>query len=282
VRARGGASKARLSFFVTNDRSATFRRRQPTDGVPVDTIATPSLASIAGAGGLLPIHIGDVEVVTHVAATARRFPSTNGDFAVVDEQTLATALNAVAPGSAIVRELWLDGVSPRSVRRLAAALGRPPLVGVGATFQSRVEAGLRDDPLARAVLRTLAGTALVAFVLALGGLLLGLAADLRDERAELVDLEAQGAGPAWLRRHVRLRSACIVAVGVTGGVALGAVLSVLVVAAVLVTANGAAPEPPLLLSVDWVLLGLGLAAYVACAAAVVSVVTWMAFRGAAA
>jgi hypothetical protein len=282
VRTHGGASRARLSFFLTNDRNATFRRRQPTDGIPVDAIATPSLASIAGAGGLLPIHIGDVELVARVAAAARRFPSTTGDFAVVDEQTLATALNAVAPGSAIVRELWLDGVSPQSARRLAVAAGRPPLVGAAATLQSRVEAGLRDDPLARAVLRTLAGTALVAFILALGGLLLGLAADLRDERAELVDLEAQGAGPAWLRRHVRLRSACVVAVGVIGGGALGAVLSVLVVAAVLVTANGAAPEPPLLLSVDWVLLALGLAAYVACAAAVVSVVTWKAFRGAAA
>jgi len=278
MRLRGGGSRARLSYFLTNDRDARFRPRQPTDGARVRAIATPGLAALAGPGGLLPVSVGDFSLVVRVTAEAKRFPSTTEDFVVADETALATSLNAAAPGTAVVRELWLDGVSKRGARELASAVGRPPLVGVGATFQRHVEAALRDDPLARAVLRTLAGTALVAFALALAGLLLALAADLRDEDGELTDLEAEGAGPSWLRRHVRLRSACIVAVGLLGGAALAAVLSVLVVAAVLVTANGGAPEPPLLLSVDWTLLALGIAAYLACALAVVSLLTWHAFR----
>jgi hypothetical protein len=268
----------RLSFFLTNDRDAGFRPRQPTDAGAVRAIATPSLASVAGAGGLLPIHVDDVPVTLRVAATAKRFPGTDGEFVVADEGALSTLLNTAAPGAAVVREIWLDGVSGRGLHELEAAVGKPPLVGAHATVQSRVLSGLRDDPLARAVLRTLAATALVAFVLALAGLLLALAADVRDERGELVDLEAQGVGPSRLRRHLRLRSTAVVGVGVLGGAALGGVLSVLVVAAVLVTANGGVPEPPLLLSVDWMLLGLGLLGYIACALALVSLVTWNAFR----
>ena len=275
---RHSAERARLSFFLTNDRDAGFRHSQPTDAGHVRAIATPSLAGIASGGGLLPVRVDDNDVVLRVAGTAERFPSTDGDFLVADESALRTLLNTSAPGSAVVREVWLDGASGRAGRELAAAVGKPPLTGVHGTFQSRVEAGLRDDPLARAVLRTLAATALVAFALALGGLLLALAEDVRDERGELEDLEAQGAGPARLRGHVRLRSTAIVGVGILGGAVLGAVLSVLVVAAVLITANGGVPEPPLLLSVDWTLLGAGLLAYLACALVLVSLVTWNAFR----
>src|SRR5204862_261094 len=78
------------------------------------------------------------------------------------------------------------------------------LQGVDVTYQSRVEASLRDDPLARAVLWTLAGLALVGFALALAGLAVSVTTDLRDERGELFDLSAQGARPSALRRHVRL------------------------------------------------------------------------------
>jgi hypothetical protein len=105
-----------------------------------------------------------------------------------------------------------------------------------------------------------------------------LGADLRDERGELFDLEAQGARPSGLRQHVRLRSGGVLALGVVGGVALAAVLSVLVVAVGRVTANGRLPEPPLLLDVDWRLLLAGLAAYLLCATALVTVATRSALR----
>jgi hypothetical protein len=70
----------------------------------------------------------------------------------------------------------------------------------------------------------------------------------------------------------------VLALGVVGGVALAAVLSVLVVDVVRVTANGRLPEPPLLLDVDWRLLLAGLAAYLLCATALVTVATRSALR----
>ena len=260
-------SGARLSYFVTNANSPQFRLRQRTDDTRVPVIASPGVADQAGAGGLLPVHVGDQTLVVRVARVVRRFPTLYSGFVVADELALSTALNSLAPGSAVQDELWLDGLS-----------GRPQLPGIQVTYQSRVEASLRDDPLARAVLWTLAGLALVGFALALAGLAVAVTADLRDERGELFDLEAQGARPSALRRHVRLRSGAVLVLGVIGGVALAAVLSVLVVAVVLVTANGRLPEPPLVLSIDWPLVLAGLGAYLACAAGLVSLTTRSALR----
>ncbi|HYX75782.1 MAG TPA: hypothetical protein VE757_01275, partial [Gaiellaceae bacterium] len=262
-----GGSGRRLTYFVTNANSPQFRPRQRTDATRVAVIASPGVADEAGAGGLLPIHLGDQTLVARVVRVAHRFPTLYSGFVVADEQALATALNSLAPGSAVPRELWLDGLS-----------GRPSLPGVQATYQSRVEASLRDDPLARAVLWTLAGLALVGFALALAGLGVAVTTDLRDERGELFDLSAQGARPSALRRHVRLRAGGVLTLGVGGGIALAAVLSVLVVAVVLVTANGRLPEPPLVLSIDWPLVIAGLAAYLLFAAGLVSLVTRSAFR----
>ncbi len=85
-------------------------------------------------------------------------------------------------------------------------------------------------------------------------MLLGVAADRRDERGELFDLEAQGASPATIRSHLRLRAFLLAAFGLLGGLATGAVLSALVLSLVSVTASAAQPEPPLRLVLDRQLL----------------------------
>lgn len=267
-----------LTYFVTNAGDSSFRPRQRTDEIRVPVLASPAIARSVGNGGLLPVQVADVTLVVRVVGVARRYPSVYGGFVVADRVALATALNAAAPGAAITNEVWLDGVGKKAERALGRVVGRPPLQQVRATFRSRVEAGLRDDPLARAVLWTLAGLAAVGFLLALAGLAVALSADLRDERGELFDLEAQGARPSALRRHVRLRSGGMLALGVAGGLALAAVLSVLVVDVVLVTANGRLPEPPLLLDVDWRLVLAGLAAYLVCATGLVTAATRSALR----
>jgi ABC-type lipoprotein release transport system permease subunit len=115
-------------------------------------------------------------------------------------------------------------------------------------------------------------------VLALAGLLLGIVADLRDERGELFDLEAQGAEPATLRRHLRLRAGLIASFGLVGGLALGAVLVALVVSLVTLTAAGVGAELPLLLDADLAVVALGLLVYLAVGAVLVAAVTHSAFR----
>ena len=86
---------------------------------------------------------------------------------------------------------------------------------------------------------------LVALVLALVGLLLTVATDVRDESGELFDLRAQGATPGELRRYLRVRAALVAIAGVAGGLVAGAILVTLVSAVVAVTAGATTPLPPL-------------------------------------
>ena len=271
--------RTEFHYSLTNQIVSRFRPRQPSDEGRIPVLATPRLAAAAGEGGALPVDLGGGQTVaTRVVATVDRFPTIEGDAVVADRELVSTALEAATPGSGEPDEIWLSaregGEAP-----LRTVLARPPFHVLDATTREEVAAGLRGDPLARAVFLTLASAALVALALALVGLLLGVVGDLRDERGEFFDLEAQGASPARLRRQVGLRAAIVGAVGVAGGAGTGALLSLLVVDLVRVTANAARPEPPLLVSVDWPVVGLAVAAYVAVAGAVVAFATWRAFGG---
>jgi hypothetical protein len=192
---------------------------------------------------------------------------------VADLSTVANKLNAQSPGLGVIDEMWIDGAVPPETLR------RAPFDVLHADSRTELEARLRADPLSRGALLTLAGTALVALLLAVVGLLLGLVSDLRDENGELRDLEAQGATPADLRRHLRLRTLVVAAAGLIGGLVTGLVLSALVTDLVTLTANAGAPQPPLRLVFDLPLVLLGVLVYALLAWATVVLATHAAFRG---
>ena len=108
-------------------------------------------------------------------------------------------------------------------------------------------------------------------MLAAAGLVLAIRADLRDDRGELTDLEAQGATPgrAAARRRTRApRSSRVV--GVAVGALAGVALAFLVTRVVSVTARADAPEPPLATTIDPLTLALGAAVFAVAAAALVA------------
>ncbi len=177
----------------------------------------------------------------------QRFPSIQGDAVVADLSQAATRLDTRSPGLGTPDELWVSGSTPPNAPELAVASRADTL------------ARLQSDPLARGALLTLAGTAAVALLLALVGLVLSVVGDVRDERGELFDLEAQGAAPSTIRTHLRLRAGLVAMFGVVGGVILGTILSTLVISLVSVTASAAEPEPPLVLALDWPLLAIAFA-----------------------
>jgi FtsX-like permease family len=260
---------SRLRFLLTNEAAnPRFQPRQATDSSAPAVVATPGLAATAGEGGILPLRLPGGEVPVRVVGTVRRFPSASGDFVIGDEQALLVAMNAANPGGTVANELWLAG--PASVGR---ALGRAPFAPLAVSSRAALESRLRADPLARGSLIALAGSAIVALLLAVAGLGLLLTGEGRDERGELTDLEAQGAGPATLRRHLRLRALLVALLGLVGGLAAAAILSSLVVGLVTLTANASPPEPPLALSVDWLLLSAACALYFVLAAALVALST---------
>jgi len=191
----------------------------------------------------------------------QRFPSIQGDAVVADLSQAATRLDTRSPGLGTPDELWVPGSTPPRAPELTVASRADTL------------ALLRSDPLARGALLTLAGTAAVALLLALVGLVLSVVGDVRDERGELFDLEAQGAAPSTIRTHLRLRAGLVATFGVAGGVILGTILSTLVISLVSVTASAAEPEPPLRLALDWPLLAIAAVGYAVAAVLLVGAAT---------
>jgi FtsX-like permease family len=268
VQSRASAGAAAIRFLATSDLQPVFRLRQPMDGRAVPVVVTPALAAAAGPDHLLPVQVEGTNVVARVVGETSRFPSVAGDVVLADRQALSTAMDTASPGSATVNEIWLGARPPAG----------PPFNLLQVRTQQAELDRLTGDPLARGSLFALVASALAGLGLALAGLLLVVVTDQRDERGELFDLEAQGATPAMLRRHLRLRALIIVALGLLFGAATGAVLSALVVSLVKVTANATDAQPPLVLSVDWRLVGIGVALYALAAAVLVGLATWRAFH----
>jgi hypothetical protein len=262
-------SGERVRYVVAPDLQAVFRPVQPTDGAPAPALVSPDLAAAAGPGGVLPVEIEGTHVQLRVLGTVPRYPTAYGNVVLADRELISTALNTEEPGTGVTNEVWVNG-DPASVD---AALQRPPFNRLQVQTHAAVARALRGEPIARGTLWTLGSAAVAVLLLALAGLALELAADVRDNAGELFDLESQGASPALLRRHLRLRVAAIAGAGLAGGIATGALLSALVIGLVTLTAAGAQPQPTLRLQADWTVLLVGLAVLVATGAAGAALLT---------
>lgn len=244
--ARDGALRAAYRF----DRGgrALLAPPQPGDGRTLPVVTDRATAASAGPRGILPLTVLGERLRARVVGTVARFPTVDANaegVVVADRAALAAVLSARAPGIARPGELWIAVPPGAPEERLLAALRAPPFTTLDVASRRAGEQRLRADPLARELVRTLAGAAVVALALAALGVLVAVALALRDDAAELVDLEALGVPPRLLRAEVRLRALLLAAAGLACGLALAIVLTGLVVDAVRATAAGVVPVPPL-------------------------------------
>jgi hypothetical protein len=258
--------------FAASGLPGVVRPRQPSDSRALPVLSDRQTAAAAGPDGRLQMTIDGQPVRARVVGVLKRFPtlSGNGSFVIADQAVLAAALDAQLPGQGRPDELWI--ARPRT-RDLQAALNRPALTQLHATFRSEVEHGLRAAPVARAMTGTLLAAAAVSGVLALVGLLLVVHGPLRDRRLE-EDLAAQGLGPAALRAELVTRVSVAGVLGIIPGVALALLLDRLAVAAVGAVGSGQRSVPPPVTVVP----GLALAVWAAGAAVCVLVAAWLASR----
>jgi hypothetical protein len=244
-----------LHYVLNRAADSVFRPREPLEGVAVPVLASPAIARTAGPGGILPLEIDEQVIEAQVVGITRYFPSVDGDLVVADLPTWLVAANTAVPGTVDATELWLDAPAAAADR-----LAHAPFDRLDVASQRTTEAGLRSDPLARGALALLLVAAVVGLALAAIGLVLTVTGDLRDESGELFDLEAQGAAPSDLRRHLFLRASVVSLLGLVGGLAAGAIVGALVVGVVAVTAGAGVPLPPLQLVFGWRLVAAAVAA----------------------
>jgi hypothetical protein len=266
-----------LSYALTPQRTGRIRARQLTDDMPPHVVVSPRLAELAGGiGGSLPLRIAGAVVPVRVAGVVDHFPGAEDDLVVGDRAALRTAINAAAPGAARENEVWLDTPSKR-LPVVVDALARRPFHVLAVTTRVELEEESRRDPLAHGTLLALGAGALLALALAAVGLALAVRSDLRDERSELYELEAQGGSPSLLRRVIRSRALVLAVAGLLAGGVTGFVLVTLVTRVVSVTARAGFAEPPLAATVDPLVVSVGIAAYALLAAILVGATTRRAF-----
>lgn len=278
VEARPSESGAVLRYVLTPQRTGRIRARQATDDSAPSVVVSPRLAELAGGvGGSVPLRVAGSVVPVRVAGVVERFPGTDGDVVVGDRHALRTAVNTASPGAARENEAWL-AVPDERLPQALEALGRPPFHVLDVMTRRGLEDEARRDPLAHGTLVVLGAAALMALMLAAIGLAFAVRADLRDDRGELYELEAQGASPTLLRRVIRSRAFAVAVVGLLAGAVTGAALVALVARVVSVTARGELADPPLAATVDPLIVCAGVAAYALLAALLVGVATRRAFE----
>jgi hypothetical protein len=277
---RAPGSHARVRYSFPEAETFVVRPPQSTDRRPLRVIASPAVARAAGRDHLLTLDFFDSQVHARVVATAERFPTLQPDeqFVIADETGLATALDADAPGTSAPLELWLS--VPRGVdAAVQRGLTEPPFSSFDRTSRRELLRTLDRDPLARAIAYTLEAAAFFAIGLAVLGLWVTVLSELRDERGDFFDLEAQGLSPGSLRGYVRMRTWVLGSFGLIGGVVLGVVLSRLVVSLVQISAAVDAPNPPLVFAPGWLSILVTLVALAAAFTVTVELSLRHAFRG---
>jgi hypothetical protein len=257
-----GPGRIAVDYALTGNR-IVLRPATPAP-VPLPVFTDPGTAA-AASGGLLTLDVGVLP----------RFPTVGPSFVVASARGLADALDADAPGTGSVDELWLRSSDPAAV---TGALAAAPFdqVAVDAR-QDRVDR-LAGDPVAHGATGLLTGSAVLAFVVALLALVLLVVAERRDEAAQLYAWESDGVTPRTLRRSLLLRAVAVVVIAVPGGVIIGLLLSRLSTALVRLTAVGTDPVPPLALAVSAQWSVLAVAAGVAAGLAVCAAVAAAALR----
>ena len=260
---------------------ATFIVRAPqvTDGVPLPAIVSPDLAADAGPGGILDLHVGaEGSIPLRVVGTANHVPTVveaAPRFVIVPLDPWLVALAEAVPTAGRPSEVWISAPSPERLAAVRSALAEPPFRFAVVTSRADEVALRAGDPLSRAIVWALIVAAVAGLILSVGGLLLGAATDLRDERGELADLEAQGVPPSSLRWHALARTTWLAGGGAIAGLLVGIALTVVVTSALALTAEGTQPIPPLeivlpLLPIALVVVGV--------VGVVLALVAWMARR----
>jgi hypothetical protein len=242
-----------LEIFTTA--AEIIRAPQVSDGVRLPAIVSPDVAATADAGGLLDVNVATESTIPlRIVGVADWMPTIVDEeprFIVVPRDPFLVALASAVPGAGRPSEMWIGLPDPTREPTVRAALDDDPFRFPVVTARSDLVADRAGDPLARAIVWTLVVAALAGLALSVGGLILGTVTDLRDERGELADLEAQGVTPSDLRWHALARTGWLALGGTLAGVVVGLVLTVVVTRALALTAEGLAPIPPLAVVIPW-------------------------------
>jgi hypothetical protein len=266
-----------LEIFTVS--TVIIRAPSPTDGLVIPAVVSPDLAASAAADGRLDLHVGSgLTLPLRVVGAAERFPTVmepSPRFVVVPIDPFLAALGSVVPGSGRPSEMWVSVPDPERVPAVRAALARDPFRFAEVASAADVVASRSGDPLSQGVIWALVIAAATGLLLSVATLILVAAADLRDDRGDLADLEAQGVPPSALRWLALARTTWLAIGGSVAGILVGVTLTVLATAVLSLTADGVRPIPPLVVSFPLVPI---LVTVLLVVGVILGIVAWLARR----
>ena len=277
--ASGGAGEDRISFeggglrYHWSQLAASDERIIVRESPNLPVNAAMDRASMDAAdlsvGDIVPIAVSNASIPVRIQAAVDYFPTLNpaqGGFLVVDllalrGAALVAAVQAVLP----ITEVWT--ATETNGGRLVAAelLDDVYLSSTVLDAEAKIVAA-EEDPFR-------SGGAAALFVVGFIGLLVvgsaalifTLAAAGGERAREFALMRTVGAGRAGLTAQAAVEVGLVLAAGVALGFGLGRAVAGALLAFLDVTAEGVAAAPPTVLSIDWVLAGIGVGVIVLCA-----------------
>jgi hypothetical protein len=243
-----------VHLVVSGAGNQLIRPPARTDGLVLPALVSPDLAGDVDVDGVITVQAGtSLDLRLRPVGTITRFPTITdpGRVVVVDLAPLLLAMNAHDPGTGLPNQVLLGTPSDARTAEVVAALSRDPFPALVVRSRPAIEAARANDPFAVGLVWGLVIGAIAGLLLSFVGVLLAVASDLRDERGELWELEAQGTTPRALLSLVTLRTVAMCAVGSLPGILVGVGLGWFVASAVGVGGEGAVAVPPLVLVVPW-------------------------------
>ena len=227
----------------------------PGQDTPLDAVMDPATARSA-VNGVVLLQTSSGTVRVRPASIVDRFPGVGARFAVIDIAALQPALDLLQPSAGTANELWLATDSGEHERLLAEQLGTSGFDTIEVDRRSTRQEALATDPLSIVTLLILTGSALVAIVLGACAVLFGAAADASDDRPLLRMLALERVGGRRLAGMIAGKSLAAVFLAIPLGLIGGRWLLQIATRLVAVSATSGRPNPPLRLSVPWLLVAM--------------------------
>jgi hypothetical protein len=223
---------------------ATLTVAAPPAAAALPAVATKGFLAASGQhlGDTIQVNDLSAPVPVHIVAEVSQFPTitTSGGGLVVSEPALQQYLEDNGGGPMSITEWWLSDTGTPAFGQLPA--------GSVVTTKAAVATSLGSQPLEVAPLRSLLAVAVVALALAGLGFLVS-ASSSRERGRDLAVLDALGATPGQLARVLCLEQGLLSVPAAAGGLALGLLLSRLIIPAVTLTAQAAHPIPSVLVRI---------------------------------
>jgi hypothetical protein len=248
------AAQLHLGYRLSEAGVAALPAFAATQALVLPVAVDRATAQDVRGGRLLLTIDAKTPVQARVVAVLPRLPTVDGAFVLADRTALTTVLDRTDPGRNPT-QYWVGG----STSAVDAMLAQPAYRQLSVVRRADVQRQLDADPVGRGARLLLVLVALVELSIAAAALVLLVLGERRDGAGELYAWEADGTRPATLRRLLLVRTAAVAAVALPVGVLAGLLLAQVGTTLVAVDSSGAAPTPPLAVTLGswWTPAALG-------------------------